>query len=121
MERSVNGYKTKYFHVCGASRANFDQMKKDGVSTKLLKKFLQLEDSFLKGEVLSICIHRKGIKGFQADIVKNMKKISSEIKKSFKKYGPFTYHNIHLKQASTPSKSINPAAQNSKSCSKLLN
>jgi hypothetical protein len=90
---------SNYFHVSdGASRNVYIKMHKDGASREQLKKYVDLEDRFLRLEKLSICSGLSYI--VQATI------LSNKIKESFPKYN-FSYHTIHLKQIAEPNKRIN--------------
>jgi hypothetical protein len=93
------GYKTEYFHMSnGNSKEMFEKMKTYGLPQERLKEFIMLEDNFLRIEHESVC---KGVsmkyEGFA---------VSDKIKRKFVGYD-FSYHTIHLKQISEPTKLIN--------------
>lgn len=93
------GFKTEYFHLSnGNSKKMFEKMKTYGLPQERLKEFIMLEDNFLRIEHESVC---KGVsmkyEGFA---------VSDKIKKVFIGYD-FSYHTIHLKQISEPTKLIN--------------
>jgi hypothetical protein len=90
---------SKNFHMSqGMSKKMYNQMRKDEVPEKELKKFVQWEDRFLQIERISVC---SGLPRFIDAI-----SISDLIKRTFPKYD-FSYHTIHLKQAAEPDKIIN--------------
>ena len=99
MQVGILGYKTKNFHLSnGMSQSTFYSMKEGGISDTSLKEFLIMEDRFLELEKLSVCsgMSRK-YESFE---------LSKLIKDTFLEYD-FSYHTIHLKQISEPSKLIN--------------
>ncbi|MAT63887.1 MAG: hypothetical protein CL881_08845 [Dehalococcoidia bacterium] len=98
-EVSILGYRSQYFHLSdGASKKMYENMKSDGFSPEMIKKFVTLEDRLLKLEQLSVC---SGL-----SLRYEAYALSDEIKETFTEY-KFTYHAKHLKQISEPHKLIN--------------
>lgn len=121
MEKIIDGYRTKYFHICAASRGIIDNMRKDGVPVSTQKAFAKMEDEFLKMEIIAVCAKKRGFDGFAIDALRKAKRLSRDIKKQFSKFSDFKYHKFHLNQIESPHKVINPATHRSPACPKILN
>lgn len=88
---------SKYFYISdGKSKEAYRKMYDDKISDDKLKKFIKMEDRFLRYEKDSICLETTS-QIVQATI------LSNKIKSMFPKYN-FSYHTIHLKRISEPKK-----------------
>jgi hypothetical protein len=100
-EKATNSYEiagSKNFHMSyGTSKQMYILMKREGVPAEELKKFVQLEDRLFQIERNSVCSGMSHI--IEATAVSNL------IKDLFPKYN-FSYHTIHLKQISEPTKVV---------------
>ncbi len=94
---TVDGYKAKFFGE--RSRAQYNMMKNDGLSTSSLKEFLIMEDQFLSYERETVC--------HKVSRIRNAAALSRQIKDRFQGYD-FSYHDdVHLKQMDSPDRAIN--------------
>lgn len=90
---------SKHFYVSnGASKDTYLEMHRNNVGDDALKRFVQMEDTFLQLEQKSVCTGIPFI--VQASV------LSNKIKDAFPKYD-FSYHTTHLKQIAEPNKTIN--------------
>ena len=96
----VGDYKARNFPLSGGmSLEVVEKMVEDGLPQDSLEEFATLEDEFLRLEKETVC----GGHSFKIPAVE----LSRKIKDRFGNYD-FSYHNLHIKQISEPSKSINP-------------
>ena len=96
----VGNYKAKNFPLSGGmSLEVIQKMKDDELPQYSLEEFASMEDEFLRLEKETVC---SGV-SYKIPAVE----MSNKIKSRFPNYD-FRYHNLHIKQVSEPSKSINP-------------
>ncbi len=90
---------SKNFHLSdGASFKMYKTMEDAGASGESLSIFVNMEDRLLEIERISVC----------SGVPRTMEasSISRQIKERFPAFD-FSYHNIHIKQTSEPSRLIN--------------
>jgi hypothetical protein len=96
----VGNYKCKHFDTSGGmSLEVLKKMQSDGLCQERLEEFATLEDEFLYLERQTVC----GGKSFKVP----MMELDRKIRDRFAAYD-FKYHNMHIKQASEPTKQVNP-------------
>jgi hypothetical protein len=94
---SVDGVRSKFFGQDSIDK--FNELKDTGVSSESLKEFLAMEDKFLAYEKESVCN--------KVSRTVNATALSQQIKDRFTGYD-FSYHDVHIRQMSTPDRVINP-------------
>ena len=96
----VGNYKCKHFDTSGGmSLEVLKKMQSDNLCQERLEEFATLEDEFLYLERQTVCSG----KSFKVP----MMELDTQIKDRFSAYD-FKYHNMHIKQASEPTKQVNP-------------
>mgnify|MGYP005644760017 CR=1 FL=1 len=96
----VGNYRCKHFDTSGGmSLEILKKMQADGLCQERLEEFATLEDEFLYLERQTVC----GGKSFRVP----MMELDTQIRDRFSAYD-FKYHNMHIKQASEPTKQVNP-------------
>lgn len=96
----VGDYPANNFPLSGGmSLEVLEKMVEDGLPQHSLDEFATMEDEFLRLEKDTVC----GGHSLKIPAVE----LSRKIKDRFPNYD-FSYHNLHIKQLSEPSKAINP-------------
>ena len=96
----VGNYPAKHFPLSGGMSVEIiEKMRDDGLPQHSLEEFATMEDEFLRLEKETVC----GGHSLKIPAIE----LSRSIKERFPTYD-FKYHNLHIKQISEPSKSINP-------------
>lgn len=90
---------SKHFYMShGMSKGMYKRMEDSGVTSTSLKAFVHMEDRMLELERLAVC------SGIPRHL--EVTALSQQIKDRFPAFD-FTYHNIHIKQATEPNRLIN--------------
>lgn len=96
----VGSYVCKHFDTSGGmSLEILRKMRDDGLCQERLEEFATLEDEFLYLERQTVCTG----KSYRVP----MMELDRQIRDRFSQYD-FKYHNLHIKQASEPTKQVNP-------------
>jgi hypothetical protein len=101
-DRAVNTEEvagSKYFYMShGMSKGMYKRMEDSGVTSESLKSFVHMENRMLEVEHLAVC------SGIPRSL--EVTALSQQIKDRFPAFD-FTYHSLHIKQASEPNRLIN--------------
>jgi len=96
----VGNYVCQHFDISGGmSLEILKKMRDDGLCQERLEEFATLEDEFLYLERQTVCTG----KSYKIP----MTELDRQIRDRFSSYD-FKYHNLHIKQASEPTKQVNP-------------